>query len=82
LILLTIVAVVTMLWSLAYTSIWYLDLFYQESWFEEEPISPYRRVIRTYIDKQLRIIAIPLVVTHCLTLLLLWSRQEARRQHS
>ena len=37
-ILLSIVALATMIWALAYTSIWYLDLFYQEPWFDEEPI--------------------------------------------
>lgn len=79
-ILLSIVALATMIWALAYTSIWYLDLFYQEPWFDEEPIDPYQRVIRSYIDGQLRTIAIPLIVTNGLTLLLLWSRTTPRRQ--
>lgn len=68
----TLVALAAMLFGVANTSLWYLNLFYREPWFETVFDFNLRQQMRAYFTKELRRTAFPLVLTNMLTLVVMW----------
>jgi len=72
-----IAAAVAIVVTLPRLWLWHLDLIYLEPWYDGAPPAC-DQLYRSFIDRQLMLTGLPLIVTNVLTLVVLWASLRKR----